>query len=640
MYYTTPLSLKEAALQDPALTSPKTSLSWLRALFPLLLAAGLVIPALGDIAFNGDEVNSLVDGAGAFPSGPQSLAEVPDHISPEQAMGWPLLLFVWVRIAGWSEVAARALPCFGGLLALAWVYRAGNDLFSPQAGFFAALLLSASLFPQTFMLHARAFPMAMLFGTLCFWSYWHIALRGRRPGLRAQAGLLLGATGLLYSHYFGALLLPVLGLFHLLFVPKNRRWWRPVILLGLAGLTAIFQLPYLLQGLESTAARESFSRPVLTPPELLAQFLRYLVNGMVSPTANVGALLFIVLPVALLIVILQRLRIGRKEGAGWYLGVVSAMLLLLFIAANEVLRVVTERRMRYLITLWPPLALLAGAGLRHLAGSQRRLAAGLLAFWLLLGAWLGLTTEYRYELGFFQQTYLHLAYRAAGEHIPVTDALVVDHEVDGPNWQGFYVLMLKQPNTIYNRHRDDPLKHVKRLHASYPYVWLLFRPQDNARMDELAAGLGRVSCEQALEAWGITLVRYARSPVHCPTSPARLQFDSDIQLTGPDIRLEGGLLRLHAGFRSADNYLLAHYSLAVHIIDPLSGERVAQGDVGVGPGSFAPVSTEIDISALPPGDYEMHVALYDWQTGARLPARDLETGMDGDMHAVYSFRTG
>ena len=159
-------------------------------------------------------------------------------------------------------------------------------------------------------------------------------------------------------------------------------------------------------------------------------------------------------------------------------------------------------------------------------------------------------------------------------------------------------------------------------------------------MDELAAGLGRVSCEQALEAWGITLVRYARSPVHCPTSPARLQFDSNIQLTGPDIRLEGGLLRLHAGFRSADNYLLAHYSLAVHIIDPLSGERVAQGDVGVGPGSFAPVSTEIDISALPPGDYELHVALYDWQTGARLPARDLETGMDGDMHAVYSFRTG
>ena len=613
---------------------------WLWALLPLLLVAVLTIPYLGDIALNGDEVSSLVDGAGAFPSGPQSLAEVPDHISPEQAMGWPLLLFVWVRIAGWSELATRVLPLCAGLLAHAVVYRAGRDFFSPKAGLIAVLLLAASMFPQTNMLHARAFPMAMLFGALCFWSYWHVALRRRRPGLRAQAGLLLGAAGLLYSHYFGALLLPALGLYHLLFVPKNRRWWRPVTLLGLAGLTATFQLPYLLQGLENTAARESFLRPALTPPELLAQFLRYLVNGVVAPTANFGALLFIVLPVALLIVILQRLRTGRGASTSWYLGVVSAMLLLLFTAANEVLRIVTERRMRYLITLWPPLALLAGAGLRHLAGSQRRMAAGLLAFWLLLGAWLGLATEYRYELGFFQQTYLHLAYRAAGEHIPVTDALVVDHEVDGPNWQGFYVLMLQQPNTIYNRHRDDPLKHVKRLHASYPYVWLLFRPQDNARMDELAAGLGRVSCEQALEAWGITLVRYARSPVHCPTSPARLQFDSDIQLTGPDIRLEDGMLRLYAGLRSDDEALLARYSLAAHVIDVKTGERVAQGDVGVGPGSFAPVSTEIDISALPPGDYEMHVALYDWQSGARLSARDLETGMDGDMHAVHSFRTG
>ena len=304
------------------------------------------------------------------------------------------------------------------------------------------------------------------------------------------------------------------------------------------------------------------------------------------------------------------------------------------------LRVVTERRMRYLMALWPPMALLAGAGLHRIAGGQRRLAAALLAFWLILGTWLGLATNYRYELGFFDLSRMHLAYRAAGEHIPVTDALVVDHEVDEFDWQGFYVRMLKQPHTIHNRHRDDPLKHVKRLHASYPYVWLLFRPQDNARMDELAAGLGRVSCEQALEAWGITLVRYARSLVHCPTSPARLQFDSDIQLTGPDIRLEDGLLRLYAGLRSDDEALLARYSLAAHVVDVKTGERVAQDDTGVGPGTFVPVSSEIDVSALPPGEYELHLALYDWQTGVRLLARDLETGVAGDMHAVHNFRTG
>ena len=77
----------------------------------------------------------------------------------------------------------------------------------------------------------------------------------------------------------------------------------------------------------------------------------------------------------------------------------------------------------------------------------------------------------------------------------------------------------------------------------------------------------------------------------------------------------------------------------MHVFDQ-RGLRVAQGDVGVGPGAIVPLRSEIDVSALPPGDYEVHVALYDWQTGARLSARDLETGADGDMHTLHHFRLG
>ena len=90
------------------------------------------------------------------------------------------------------------------------------------------------MFPQTNMLHARVFPILMLFTVWSLWAYWRNALHPCPPGRRAQICLLTGVTGLLYSQYFGALLLPVLGLFHLLFVPKNRRWWRTVLLLGLA----------------------------------------------------------------------------------------------------------------------------------------------------------------------------------------------------------------------------------------------------------------------------------------------------------------------------------------------------------------------------------------------------------------------
>ena len=49
---------------------------------------------------------------------------------------------------------------------------------------------------------------------------------------------------------------------------------------------------------------------------------------------------------------------------------------------------------------------------------------------------------------------------------------------------------------------------------------------------------------------------------------------------------------------------------------------MAQGDTGVGSGAIVPLRSEIDISALPPGEYELRVALYDWRTGERLTARD------------------
>ena len=629
-------------MQDPARATPMTSLSWLLALFPLLLTASLVIPALGDIAFNGDEPASMI-AAGALRSGPWSPEEVLSTValrSPEQALGWPLLLSVWGRLVGWSEVATRALPLFGGLLALAWVYRTGHDLFTAQTGFFAALLLSASLFPQTNMLHARAFTMVMLFSAWSMWAYWRNALSPRAPGLRAQASLLIGMTGLLYSQYFGVLLLPVLGLFHLLFVPKNRRWWRTVLLSGLAALIAALQLPAFIYGLELTESSEKLHSNALTPLQLLAQFLRYLVNGTLSPTPQVATLLAILLPLALVIATLLHLRSKRKADAFWFLVFVSATLLLLFTAINEALRVVTERRMRYLIALWPPIALLTGYGLRQMAGAHRRLAAVLLALWLILGVTLALTTDLRYELGYFAQSNIHRVFPVIREQISTSDFLIQDSRVAPTDTRRYYAVLLDTDRATVGRYQDDPYETIRPVQAAYPYVWLLYLSKDRVGFADLPQELGRVLCERVLDEWGYTLERYALHSVeNCPDKPVRLAYDSDIRLTVPKITVSDDLLRLDAHFRSADERLLARYSLAVHVFDQLS-ERVAQDDVGVGPGAIVPLRSEIDVSALPPGDYELRVALYDWQTGERLIARDLETGVIGDIHTLQRFHIG
>ena len=228
------------------------------------------------------------------------------------------------------------------------------------------------MFLQTNMLHARVFPLVTFCAMLCLWAWWRVALRPRPPGRGAQFGLLLGATGLLYTHYYAVLLLPVLGLFHLLFVPRMRRWWRSVLLFGLAGLLASLQLPLLLQGLALNAASEDLHNKALTAPELLAQFLRYLSNGILEPTPTVGALLLLLLPLMLTLATLRHLRARRRADATWLLVFVCLALLLLFIAANESLRLIEESRLRYLIALWPLLAVAGGAGLHQLAGNHPR----------------------------------------------------------------------------------------------------------------------------------------------------------------------------------------------------------------------------------------------------------------------------
>ena len=254
------------------------------ALLPLLLAAALVTTQLDNKAFFGDEPASLYS-AGINNAGPRNLAEVWESIAekrPHQTQGWSILLFIQGRLAGWSEPAIRSLSLFGGLLALAWVYRAGRDFFGPQAGLVAALMLGSSVVFLAYMELARAFSMVALFTALILWSYWRVALHPRPPGPGAQAGLLLGSIGLLYSHYFGSLILPVLGLFHLLFVPKKRRWWRTVLLVGLAALVAALQLPGFLNGLAKSAADEKLQSVAMTAAEIAGQFLHFLSNYLIS----------------------------------------------------------------------------------------------------------------------------------------------------------------------------------------------------------------------------------------------------------------------------------------------------------------------------------------------------------------------
>ena len=383
-------------------TASKTSLSWLWALLPLLLAAGLVAPVLGRHVFDVDEAATMI-GAGARHLGPYTLAEaVHTSVSrwPGQAWGHVVVFSQWGRVVGWSELAIRTLPWLTGLLTLAWVFRIGRSLFTARVTLTAILLLSTSIFFLTYMHKARSYGLAMLFAALILWCYGRIILQPRPPGRGTQAGLLLGSIGLLYSHYLASLFLVALVLFHLLFVPKTRRWWRPMVLYGLAFLVAGIQIPGLLGGL-SYLSREELGSRILTAPALISHFLRYITNGLVNPSPPFSELLLLALPLLLVIVTILRLRGVIGVSPLWLLAWTALAVFALMTAINTLIQFILDNRIRYLMPLWPMTALLVGAGLWRLADRHRILATGMLTLWLIYGTWLTVATEYRYGLGYF-----------------------------------------------------------------------------------------------------------------------------------------------------------------------------------------------------------------------------------------------
>ena len=341
--------------------------AWLWALLPLLLAAGLTVTALGRDVFDVDEAATML-GAGARHIGPYSPAEaVAAFVSrwPNHAWGQVMAYSLWGRVAGWSELAIRALPWLTGLLTLAWVYHIGRALFSQRISLTTMLLLSTSVLFLTYMHVARSFTFAMLFAAIVLWAYWRVALHPHPPGHGARAALVLGATGLLYSHFLGALLLPALALFHLFFARKERRWWQPVVLLGLAALLALPQVSNMLAGIERNQVNEELHERALGYPEVISLLLRHLSYGLLEIRWPFSTLLALALPLPLLVAGWRSRRGRQAHGAIWYLSLTGALQLLLLLRANEWLQVLEKNRVRYLATLWPPAVLLISLALLH-----------------------------------------------------------------------------------------------------------------------------------------------------------------------------------------------------------------------------------------------------------------------------------
>lgn len=618
----------------------RSAASWLWIVPLLWITTWLGARGLDADAIWLDETWSLYTAGGAH-YGPISPAAIIDRVAHEEVRsagpGYVLALAGWGQAVGWTAFAARALSLLCGLLAVAWTYRLGQAVISPLAGLAAAAVLGTSAFFIYFTHELRAYMMATAFVPAALWCYWRL-LHAPRLSWSLCVGWVVALLGLLYVHYLAAVGIAAVGVYHLLAVRKDRRWWQITGLMLLAGLLFVPWLGPLHDGMALAEDSTTGGGHVVLPPEKTLDRLAHYFGG------GSDALLALVLVLALAGLAVWGAR-GRAARIVWVWGLVALGAVL---AANARFEIFGPGRERYLLLLWPLLALLAGLGVTCCQRRWNR--AGRLITWALLAVWLvnGIQTSrdpaFTSHLDGAQALpWDDLAAAVRREAAP-DDAVVVSVTV--PDW------VMEITTAEYHLHglpvrfalaQSLPSGDLTKIVADFVdgagQVWLGLdkRMPPDAGYESFIAALPyhyRL-CRTVFDQPRLRLDLYRRLPAMAFDIPmARGRFGDGIALTYNDVTPvspvpSGETIHVVVAWAVDEAVPVERYSVALHLID-MAGNLAAQADYGLPGRGVNCREVSISLRDLPPGVYHLWAVVYAWETGERLPSEDRVTGERSD----------
>ena len=295
----------------------------------------------------------------------QSLAEHSANHTP----GYFLLLNLWGHLVGYDVALGRALTIFTGLLSLAMIYRLTRDFVAPAAGLIAVILVTSNTFYNYFIPHQRMYPLLVFMATTVLWLYLRITTQRQAVRQRDYFALALSSYVLANVHAFSALFFAMLGAYHLLIVPKNRRWL--LVSAAVAAALLLFS-PWLVvlltRGLDRTF--EYWDQGTASVSQILESWYMVSFNGSRS--------LGIVAIAGVMAAIIKRPFPLKPHH----------FIVLPFVLALAAMALATDSlqvsSMRLALAGWPPLLLLVSAGLYALFRLRRWLGV-LLLLWAIAG---------------------------------------------------------------------------------------------------------------------------------------------------------------------------------------------------------------------------------------------------------------
>ena len=579
-----------------------------------------------------DEVWTIHDAGGSF-EGPLSYAQIWDRHAKEDIFwppGYSFVYSTWGSAAGWSAFSGRLLSLFAGLLAVAWTFRLASELFNTRAGLLAAILIGTSAYFIYFLHELRGYTFYVMLIAMTVSSYWSL-VKGRRKR-RDSFLLFLGSLGLLYVNYLAALTLVVLGIYHLLVVPKNRRWWTTALTICLAGVLFLPWIRITLQLVSYATHDNTRNGFAYTPLQSARSILYMFSNGCVALLALFG---------------LYSFRRTSPALFAWFWGI---GIFILLIGVNARFGVILE--VRYLFPIWPALAVIAGYGGDRLLSDYRRPALILVGVWVAAGIWNSVDTQSIQDM---HNPHWHLPWDVMTDQVKAyaepTDALTFVL----PDWTwsvyhqavfDYYlhdiplrreILMERPINVGYEPYKQQ----VQALVADDPLLWVAHTPaQPTLQLDifkRLLSAQNYFYCATVYDSSILQFDLYSSPDVKGQVEPINFGTDKiTLSSISTAVHPEQQKLSVTQIWSVAASVPPYTYSVGLHI-DNSEGQLVAQADTPLPQQAQSCMWSQVDLTGLDPGNYQLLALVYNSETGERLSATNNEAINGVDRFAVMNF---
>ena len=589
-----------------------------------------------------DELTSIGHAGGL--TGPFSPLDVLRSISTHSPKHGPLffeLLAGWGALVGWHHVVLRCLPLFFGILTVAWIYRIGQDFLGWRAGLWASAFLGLNVFWLEYFHEIRMYTAQAAMLVAMLWHYLHIVQSKSTIGKVRWFGLILTASLSLYAQPFSLFVFLAVGFYHLVFVPKTKRWIHTALAFLLVGVLYLPWLPVTYVGL--TTKFDAWGE--MPFEQAVDVFLQLLSNGnwLVILIAFAAAALHL------------RKRENLKKALPFW--VLAFVILALLLSVNEAVRLIPLRRSRYFFVVFYPAALIVGSGLAWIR--PRPLPIILLALYIGSGFVLRGRDDYVNYQGTIRaiQSYppIYDYVLALRDLVSEEDFVVGFSDINfiirrgkvGKSTADYYFETLMGIDGTFIRTNLDNAQLEEDIPdklEDHPYLLFTYNPLDKpAIFDRTRSIIERdyAPCELVLEEAELRVERYVYRTLDCDRKYRPIRYDNGISIVDKfaDFIPDRDVLRVVTGWEAADKALLDQYNISIQI-HSLDGQKVAQinPDRHLYHDVLKWFVVELSTSDLSPGDYRVVVLVYDrYPPHAKVFGSDIESGEYGKILPIQSF---